>query len=84
MTYTIVARDPETGELGVACQSHFFAVGAVVARAEAGVGVVASQAFADTDLPYLGLNRLRNGEPASAVLDGCSKPPHSRRFGRWR
>ncbi len=42
-TYSIVARDPATGELGVAVQSHWFSVGSVVPWAEAGVGAVATQ-----------------------------------------
>src|SRR5262245_7279924 len=44
-TFSIVARDPATGELGVAVQSHWFSVGAVVPWAEAGVGAVATQSF---------------------------------------
>jgi uncharacterized Ntn-hydrolase superfamily protein len=44
MTYSIVARDKESGELGVAVQSHFFAAGSIVPWAEAGVGAVATQA----------------------------------------
>ncbi len=47
MTYSIVARDAETGELGVAVQSHWFAVGAVVTWARPGVGAVATQAIAE-------------------------------------
>jgi uncharacterized Ntn-hydrolase superfamily protein len=44
MTYSIVARDPATGELGVAVQSHWFSVGPIVPWAEPGVGAVATQA----------------------------------------
>ena len=44
-TYSIVARDPATGELGVAVQSHWFSVGSVVPWAEGGVGGVAAQAI---------------------------------------
>ena len=44
-TYSIVARDPDTGELGAAAQSHYFAVGSEVPWAEEGVGVVVTQAF---------------------------------------
>jgi uncharacterized Ntn-hydrolase superfamily protein len=44
-TYSIVARDPETGEMGVAVQSHWFSVGSIVSWGEAGVGVVATQSF---------------------------------------
>jgi uncharacterized Ntn-hydrolase superfamily protein len=43
MTYSIVARDPETGEMGVAVQSHFFTVGPIVPWLRAGVGAVATQ-----------------------------------------
>lgn len=47
MTYSIVARDPDTGELGVAVQSHWFSVGSVVTWARPGVGAVATQANAE-------------------------------------
>jgi hypothetical protein len=46
-TFSIVARDPATGELGVAVQSHWFSVGPIVVWAEAGVGAVATQSFVD-------------------------------------
>ena len=46
-TYSIVARDAATGELGVAVQSHWFSVGGLVPWAEAGVGAVATQAVAN-------------------------------------
>src|SRR4051812_13326431 len=46
-TFSIVARDPATGEMGVAVQSHWFSVGSNVAWAEAGVGAVATQSFID-------------------------------------
>jgi len=45
-TYSVVACDPYTGQLGVAVQSHFFSVGSIVPWAEAGVGAVATQSFA--------------------------------------
>ena len=48
-TYSIVARDPATGEMGVAVQSHWFSVGSIVTWAEAGVGAVATQSFVDPD-----------------------------------
>ena len=54
-TYSIVARDPETGDLGVAVQSHWFSVGPLVAWAEAGVGAVATQSFVDPSYGPLGL-----------------------------
>src|SRR5512139_2985677 len=46
-TFSIVARDPATGDLGVAVQSHWFSVGSIVTWAEPGVGAVATQAFAE-------------------------------------
>src|SRR5512132_2804118 len=46
-TYSIVARDPRTGELGAAVQSHYFSVGPIVPWVESGVGAVATQAFAE-------------------------------------
>jgi uncharacterized Ntn-hydrolase superfamily protein len=68
MTYSIIARDPTTGELGAAVQSRWFNVGATVVWAEPGVGVVATQAFAEPSYGPLGLARLREGEPAPDVL----------------
>ena len=68
MTYSIVARDPDCGELGVAVQSAYFAVGAVVPWARAGVGAVASQAIA---LPVYGphcLASMRDGKNAVDAL----------------
>ena len=50
VTYSVVARDPETGAFGVAVQSHFFSIGAVVPWVEAGVGAVATQAFGELEL----------------------------------
>src|SRR5438093_11483703 len=69
MTYSIVARDPETGQLGVACQSHFFAPGASVTWAEPGVGAIATQAFLDGRYGGEGLRLLAAGVPASEVLE---------------
>ena len=68
MTYSIVARDPETGELGVAVQSHWFSVGSVVSWAVAGVGAVATQALADPSYGPLGLELMRAGRSAEDTL----------------
>jgi uncharacterized Ntn-hydrolase superfamily protein len=68
MTYSIVARDADTGQLGVAVQSHFFGVRAVVPWVESGVGAIATQAMAEISYGPLGLERLRNGEGAGDVL----------------
>ncbi|KFA89507.1 DUF1028 domain-containing protein [Archangium violaceum] len=69
-TYSIVARDPETGELGVAVQSHWFSVGATVPWAEAGVGAVATQSFVDPSYGKLGLELMRAGRSAPQSLAG--------------
>ncbi|HTY47556.1 MAG TPA: DUF1028 domain-containing protein [Methanomassiliicoccales archaeon] len=63
-TYSIVARDPNTGEMGVAVQSHWFSVGTVVSWGEAGVGVVATQSFANPAFGPDGLELLRKGASA--------------------
>jgi uncharacterized Ntn-hydrolase superfamily protein len=70
-TYSIVARDPATGQLGVAVQSHWFSVGSVVSWAEAGVGAVATQSFVDPAYGPRGLELMRGGlspEQALAAL----------------
>ena len=69
-TYSIVARDAETGEIGVAVQSHWFAVGQIVPWAEAGVGAVATQSFVDPSYGPLGLDLLRAGRSAPDSLRG--------------
>jgi uncharacterized Ntn-hydrolase superfamily protein len=67
-TYSIVARDPATGELGVAVQSHWFSVGQIVSWAEAGVGAVATQSFVDPSYGKLGLDLMRAGKSAPDAL----------------
>jgi uncharacterized Ntn-hydrolase superfamily protein len=67
-TYSIVARDPATGELGVAVQSHWFSVGPIVAWAEAGVGAVATQSFVDPSYGKNGLDSMRAGKSAPDTL----------------
>ena len=69
-TYSIVARDPATGEMGVAVQSHWFSVGSVVPWAEAGVGAVATQSFVDASYGPLGLDLMRTGRSAPETLAG--------------
>lgn len=68
-TYSIVARDPATGELGVAVQSHYFSVGPIVPWAEAGVGAVATQSLALVDYGPYGLDLMRQGFTAQQALD---------------
>jgi uncharacterized Ntn-hydrolase superfamily protein len=67
-TYSIVARDPKTGELGVAVQSHWFSVGSIVTWAEAGVGAVATQSFVDPAYGPRALELLKRGAPAPDAL----------------
>lgn len=69
MTYSIVARDPRTGDLGVAVQSHWFAAGDVVMWAEPGVGAVATQALAEAAHGPLGLELMRQGKSAPQALE---------------
>ena len=69
-TFSIVAFDPQTGEMGVAVQSHWFAVGGEVPWAEAGVGAVATQSFIDPSYGPLGLNLMRAGKSAPDALSG--------------
>lgn len=69
MTYSIVARDPDTGELGVAVQSHYFSVGGIVPWAEAGVGAVATQSIALASYGFRGIGLMRRGIGARAALD---------------
>ncbi len=68
-TYSIVARDSVTGELGVAVQSHYFSVGPVVPWAEAGVGAVATQSLVLVDYGPRGLDLMRSGMSAPQALE---------------
>ncbi len=68
MTYSLVARDPASGELGVAVQSHWFSVGSIVTWARAGVGAVATQSVAEPAYGERLLARLARGEPVAAAL----------------
>ena len=68
-TFSIVARDPLTGEMGVAVQSHWFSVGSIVAWGEAGVGVVATQSFVNLSFGQRGLELLKTGKTAQEVVD---------------
>ncbi len=68
-TFSIVARDPVTGEMGVAVQSHWFSVGTIVAWGEAGVGVVATQSFVNPAFGPDGIVLMKQGMNADDVLD---------------
>jgi uncharacterized Ntn-hydrolase superfamily protein len=67
-TFSIVARDPKTGDLGVAVQSHWFSVGALVAWAEPGIGAVATQSFVEPSYGPKGLALMRGGAAAPDAL----------------
>lgn len=69
MTYSIVARDAATGDLGIAVQSKFLSVGSVVPWARAGVGAVATQAYANVAYGPDGLGLLEAGTSAQETLD---------------
>jgi uncharacterized Ntn-hydrolase superfamily protein len=68
-TYSIVARDSDTGDLGVAVQSHWFSVGSIVSWAEPGVGAVATQSIAEPAYGPRLLERLREGRAPRDALD---------------
>src|SRR5690349_13212258 len=68
-TFSIVARDPKTGEMAVAVQSHWFSVGSVVAWGEAGVGVVATQSFVNKSFGIRGLELMKQGKTPQETLD---------------
>lgn len=68
MTYSIVARDPRTGQFGVAVASRFFAVGALVPHVRGGRGAVATQAFVNPLWGLEGAERMAAGEGAESVL----------------
>nr|MBN1229071.1 DUF1028 domain-containing protein [Anaerolineae bacterium] len=75
-TFSIIALDQETGQIGIGVQSHWFAAGAIVPWAEPGIGGVASQASADTSYGKLGLGLMRAGKTAQQALAAlvCSDP----------
>jgi len=68
-TYSIVARDSVTGEMGVAVQSHWFSVGTAVTWAEAGVGAIATQSLVEVSYGPLGLDLMRAGKTAPQALE---------------
>jgi uncharacterized Ntn-hydrolase superfamily protein len=80
VTYSLVAHDSETGELGVAVQSHWFSVGSIVTWAEPGVGAVATQSIAEPAYGPRLLARLRRGEEPRTALDAELAADESARF----
>lgn len=83
MTYSIIARDPATGRLGLAVASHFFGLATHVPWLAAGVGVVATQRRADPNHGPRGLELLRGGMTATEVLTALlsdDPAPHTRQL----
>lgn len=83
-TFSLVAYDPDTGDLGIAVESKFLGVGAVVPWAQAGVGAIATQAWANTAFGPRGLGLLKRGstpKQAGARLLGSDKNARQRQFG---
>jgi uncharacterized Ntn-hydrolase superfamily protein len=79
-TYSIVAFDEKTGDMGVAVQSHWFSVGTIVTWGEAGVGVVATQSFVNPALGPGGLDLLRKGKTPQEAVDELLKSDEGREF----
>src|SRR5262249_54201089 len=78
-TYSIVAHDPGTGELGVAVQSHWFSVGSVVSWARPGIGAVATQSVAEIAHGPGALERMQEGmRAADAVESVLAEDPLAR------
>ena len=71
MTFSIVGRDPHTGDLGIAVQSKFLAVGAVVPWARAGAGAVATQSYANTSYGPRGLAMLAQRAQSAQEVWTC-------------
>ncbi len=79
-TYSIVARDTTTGEMGVAVQSHWFSVGTIVTWAEAGVGAIATQSFVNASFGPRGLEMLKKGMTAQQAVDSLLASDDGREF----
>src|SRR3954467_12420664 len=79
-TYSIVARDPDTGELGAAVQSHWFSVGSIVTWAQPGVGAVCTQSIAEPAYGPRLLDALAAGQDAGAALEQLLAADDAARF----
>jgi len=79
-TFSIVARDPNTGEMAVAVQSHWFSVGSVVSWGEAGVGVVATQSFINKSFGIRGLELLKAGKSPQEAVDLLLRDDEGKEF----
>jgi len=79
-TFSIVARDKNTGEIGVAVQSHWFSVGTIVSWGEAGVGVVATQSMVNVSFGPRGLDLMKQGFTAQEALNNLIESDEGRDF----
>src|SRR5512144_3244198 len=79
-TYSIVARDPDTGEMGAAVQSHWFSVGSIVTWARPGVGAVATQSIAEPAYGPRLLDALERGEAPREALDALLARDEAARY----
>lgn len=79
-TFSVLARDPETGEIGGAVQSHWFSVGTAVLWGEAGVGVIATQSMVNTSFGIRGLEYLKKGFTPQQVVDSLIAADEGRDF----
>lgn len=77
-TFSIVARDSQTGEIGVAVESHYFSVGPIVPWAEPGIGAVATQSLVEVAYGPRGLELMRNGKTAPQALEELVKQDANR------
>jgi uncharacterized Ntn-hydrolase superfamily protein len=78
MTWSLIARDPATGQVGVAVATRFFAVGSLVPHVETGVGALASQAFVNPYYGRRGLAMMREGAGAETVVAALTGPDEGR------
>jgi uncharacterized Ntn-hydrolase superfamily protein len=78
MTFSLLARDPDTGALGAAVASKFFAVGALCIHVEGGVAALATQALVNPMYAVHGMARLRQGDAPDAVLEALVSPDPGR------
>jgi uncharacterized Ntn-hydrolase superfamily protein len=74
MTWSIIARDPQSGAFGVAVASKFFAVGAICPHGEGGVGALSTQALPNPMWGYRGMRLLREGMPAQSIVEHITTP----------
>ncbi|MGH6709141.1 MAG: DUF1028 domain-containing protein [Bradyrhizobium sp.] len=80
MTYTVIARCPRRGELGVAIATYSLAVGGLCPQIASSIGAMSSQAFVNPELRPLAINLLSAGRPAASALDGTMQSDPLREF----